>query len=62
MIDKETELNKELGKPIKKFNEQEHKIVKQIDHMLAYGSANLGLNSVKKESYSEERIIEDLEK
>lgn len=53
MIDKETELNMELGKPIRKLNEQQSEIAKQINNMLAYGSVNLGLNSVNEENYSE---------
>jgi hypothetical protein len=62
MIDKETELNRELGKPIRKLNEQQSQASKQINNMLAYGSANLGLNNVNEENYSEERIKEDLKK
>lgn len=60
MIDKETELNKEFGKPIRKLNEQQSEISKNINKMLAYGSADLGLNDVNEENYSEERIKEDL--
>jgi ABC-type Fe3+-citrate transport system substrate-binding protein len=60
MIDKETELNRELGKPIRKLNEQQSEISKNINKMLAYGSADLGLNNVNEENYSEERIKEDL--
>lgn len=62
MIDKETEIDNELGRHVKKLNEQQHEIAKQIDKMLAYGSVNLGLNNINTENYSEERIKEDLKK
>ncbi|WML37648.1 hypothetical protein [Clostridium sp. OS1-26] len=62
MIDKETEIDMELGRHTKRRNKQQYEIDKQIDSMLAYGSVNLGLNNVKRESYSEERIKEDLKK
>ncbi|KZL92663.1 hypothetical protein [Clostridium magnum] len=62
MVDKETELNRELGKPIRQPNEQQAEIAKQINNMLAYGSVNLGLNNVNEENYSEERLKEDLKK
>lgn len=60
MIDEETGLNMELGKPIRKLNEQQSEISKWINSMFAYGSVNLGLNNVNEENYSEERIQEDL--
>lgn len=62
MIDKETELNRDLRKPIRKLNEQQTEIAKQTNNMLTYGSVNLGLNNVNKENHSEERIKEDLKK
>lgn len=62
MMDKETEIDMELGRHVKKLNEQQYEIAKQIDTMLAYGSVNLGLNNIKIENYSEERIKEDLKK
>lgn len=62
MIDKETETDMELGRHTKRRNKQQYEIDKQIDSMLAYGSVNLGLNNIERESYSEERIKEDLKK
>lgn len=62
MMDKETEIDMELGRHVKKPNEQQYEIAKQLDAMLAYGSVNLGLNDIKRENYSEERIKEDLKK
>ncbi|GIM30072.1 hypothetical protein CPJCM30710_27380 [Clostridium polyendosporum] len=62
MMDKETDIDRELGKHVKKLNEQQYEIDKQIDSILAYGSVNLGLNNIKRENYSEERIKEDLKK
>lgn len=62
MIDKKTEIDRELGKYNRQLNEQQHEITKQVDEMLAYGSINLGLNNIKRENYLEERIKEDLKK
>ncbi|MBI6871890.1 hypothetical protein [Clostridium aciditolerans] len=62
MIDKETEIDMELGRHTNRRNKQQYEIDKQIDSMLAYGSVNLGLNNIERESYSEERIKEDLKK
>jgi hypothetical protein len=61
MIDKDKELNKELGKH-KKTNELQDYISNQIDTILAYGSYNLGLNNIDTESYAEKRLKEDLKK
>lgn len=62
MMDKKTNIDIELEKYSKKFNDQQHEIPNQVNRMLAYGSANLGLSSIEEESASEERIKEDLKK
>jgi hypothetical protein len=62
VMDKKTNIDRELGKHIKNLNEQQYKIYNQIGSMLAYGSVNLGLNNINRENYSEERIKEDLKK
>jgi len=61
MIDKDKELEKELGQH-RKTNEFQQDLSDHIDTMLAYGPYKLGLNNVKKESSGEERIKQDLEK
>lgn len=59
-MDKETNLNRELGKHVGELNNQQYAISKQVDSLLAY--EYLGLNNIKKENDSEERIKEDLKK
>jgi hypothetical protein len=61
MIDKETEINKELGKH-KETNKFQDDISKHIDTMLAYGPYKLGLANIDRESSAEERVKEDLKK
>lgn len=61
MIDKETELNKELGKR-KKNNDMQDNISSRIDTLLSYGPYKFGLSNINSESSGEERIKEDLRK
>lgn len=61
MLDKEAEINKELGRHSKRGNKQ-GEMSSQIDTLLAWGPVNLGLTNIKTESYAEQRIKEDLTK
>lgn len=62
MMDKKTNIDIEMDKYENKLNEQKHEIPNPVDRVLAYGSANLGLSNIEKESVSEERIKVDLKK
>lgn len=55
---KDINLDRRLTKSPREPDEE----AKQLDIMLAYGSTNLGLNSVPKESSAEKRVKEDLKK
>lgn len=59
---KESEINKELEKPSEGTDERKSDLYKQINSVLAYGSANLGLNNFSWENDSEERQREDLKR
>jgi hypothetical protein len=62
MIDKESEINKELEQPSKEADKRQSALYKQINSVLAYGSTNLGLNNFSWENDSEERQREDLKR
>lgn len=55
---KHINLDKRLTKSPKEPDEE----TRELNTMLAYGSVNLGLNSVREENASEKRVREDLKK
>lgn len=55
---KHINLDKMLTKSPKEPDEE----TRELNTMLAYGSVNLGLNSVREENASEKRVREDLKR
>lgn len=61
MIDKYSELNQELKKPLKS-SELQNYTSDRVDTLLAYGPSIFGLTNNQTKSYAEKRIQEDLKK
>lgn len=51
-----------LDRRLKKSPKEPDEEARELNTMLAYGSVNLGLNSVPEENASEKRVKEDLKK
>lgn len=62
MIEKKSEINKKLENRSEEADEKQSDLYKQINSVLAYGSANLGLNNFSWENDSEKRLKEDLKR
>lgn len=57
-MSKDINIDRRLTKSPKEPDEQ----TSELNTLLAYGSVNLGLNSVREENASEKRVREDLKK
>lgn len=59
---KKTDVEEELGIEIEEAIEPDCSIMEQVDTMLAYGSTELGLNRISRESEAENRVKNEMEK